>query len=115
MADSYPVFPDIAGLQYPLKEQTYMPKVRTEFENGVVQSRNRFTRPKKRFALKWERMPFEDRQTLDAFFVSTGANVFLWTHPLTGVQYKCIFSDDEFSGDWTELDDSDLTVNIEEV
>ena len=114
MAD-HPRFPDIAGLSYPLKEQTFLPKVRTEFESGVVQSRPRFTRPKKRFALKWSRLPYTDRLTLDAFFASVGADVFIWTHPLTGVDYKCIFSDDELGGDWVELDDSDLTVNIEEV
>ena len=114
MAD-YPSFPDIARPQYPLKEQTYLPKIRTEFENGVVQTRPRFTRSKKRFSLTWERLPVEDRQTLESFFVNTESDVFIWTHPISGTEYQCIFSDDELGGDWTELDDSNITLNIEEI
>ena len=114
MAD-YPNFPTIAGLSYPLREPFYKPKVRTEFENGVVQSRNRFTRGKKRFGLKWEKMPFDDCQTLQAFFDQTGASPFYWVHPLTGKRYTCIFSDDEFDPSLVELDFYDVTVNIEEL
>ena len=111
----YPYFPAIAGLSYPLREPLYKPKIRTEFENGVVQMRNRFTRAKKRFALKWEKMPFEDAQTLQAFFDQTGANVFLWEHPLTHKEYKCVFSDDELDIAFVELDFADVTANIEEI
>lgn len=112
---STPVFPVVAGLSYPLKESFYKPKVRTEFENGVVQSRSRWTRGKKKFALKWEKIPMQDKELLEKFFNDTGGDVFLWKHPLTGKQYKCMFTDDSFDASLVELDDYDLTLNIEEI
>ena len=111
----YPTFPTIAGLSYPLREPLYKPKSRTEFASGAVQSRDRFTRARKRFALKWEKMPFADCQKLEAFFSKTGADPFYWIHPLTAKKYTCIFSDDEFDASLVELDYYDVTVNIEEV
>ncbi len=113
MAD-LPRFPDIALPQYPLRDPLFLPKVRTDFESGKVQSRPRFTRSKRRFALKWERLPMEDRQTLEAFFTQIGSDKFIWTHPATGQEYTCIMSDDELDATWTELDDSDVNLNMEE-
>lgn len=112
---AYPAFPDICPPQTPLKDPLYKPKVRTEFENGTVQSRPRFTRAKKKFVLKWEKISREDRETLEAFFDAIGADVFVYTHPVTGRQYNCIISDDTFDGAYTEGDLSDVTLNIEEI
>lgn len=112
---SFPVFPAVAGLSYPLKESLYKPKVRMDFENGTVQSRARFTRAKRRFALKWEKMPAEDKDKIERFFDNMGGDVFLWKHPITGKQYRCIFSEDTFGPSLVELDFYDLTLNIEEI
>ena len=107
-------FPTVAGLNYPLKESTFYPKNRTEFENGAVQSRPRFTRAKRKFALKWDKLPLEEKNILEAFFIETGGGEFLWVHPLTGKEYTCLFSDDAFPADLVELDFYNVTVNIEE-
>lgn len=111
----YPYFPKVSGLSYPLKESLYKPKVRTEFENGMVQSRPRFTRAKKRFVLKWEKIPLEDKENLETFFNDIGGGVFIWTHPQTDKEYRCLMSDDTFESSLVEFVWWDVNLNIEEI
>lgn len=109
-----PRFPVVGGLSYPLREPLHKPKNRTEFENGTVQSRVRFTRSRKRFALQYKEIPMEDMERLQAFFDTTGADAFIFTHPLTGREYCCIISDDAFDASLVGLDWYDVNLNIEE-
>jgi hypothetical protein len=110
-----PQYPVVPGLTFPLRESYYKPKVRTEFENGMVQSRARFTRGKRRFGLKYDKIDPNDYETLRAFFDARGGESFRFLHPLTGKAYTCIFSDDDFEGSLVEGNWYDLSVNIEEV
>jgi hypothetical protein len=110
-----PLYPEVPGLTFPLRESYFKPKVRTEFENGMVQSRARFTRGKRRFALKYEKIDPDDCESLRAFFDARGGEAFRFKHPLTGKIYACIFSDDDFDSSLVVGNWYDLTLNIEEV
>jgi hypothetical protein len=114
MADT-PFLPSVDGLTFPLRESFFKPKVRTDFENGIVQSRARFTRGKRRFVLKYDKIDPADCETLRAFFDERGGQSFRFLHPLTGKQFTCIFSDDSFDPSLVEGNWYDVTVNIEEV
>ncbi len=114
MAD-LPQYPAIHNPTFPLRESFFKPKVRTEFENGTVQSRARFTRGKWRFGLKYDKIDPVDYETLREFFNVRGGESFRFVHPLTGKAYTCIFSDDVFEGNLVEGNWYDVTVNIEEV
>jgi hypothetical protein len=114
MSDT-PYFPSVQGLTFPFRESFFKPKVRTEFENGVVQSRARFTRGKKRFVLKYDKIEYQDYEILRAFFDVRGGESFIFTHPLSKKQYTCIFSDDEFEASIVAGNWYDVTIKIEEV
>ena len=109
-----PRFPVVGGLSYPLREPLHKPKNRTEFENGAVQSRVRFTKSRKRFALQYKEIPLEDMEILQTFFDTVGAGDFIFTHPLTGKEYRCMISDDDFDAALVRLDWYDVNMNIEE-
>ena len=86
-------FPDITAPSYGLEEETYRPQIRTEFENGAVQSRPRFTGTKKRWPnLSWAVLEESEFQTLEAFFIANQGLTFTWTHPVTSAVYTCRFS-----------------------
>lgn len=73
---------------YPLDEGSEDGVIRTQFENGVEQTRRRFTRQRKDYTLKWTRMSATDKSAFDTFFDTTtaaGALSFNWTHPITSV------------------------------
>jgi hypothetical protein len=110
-----PLYPDVPGLTFPMRESFFKPKVRMDFENGTVQSRARFTRGKKRFGLKYEKIDPVDCETLRAFFDARGGESFSFRHPLTGKTYICIFSDDDFDSSLVVGNWYDLTLNIEEI
>lgn len=110
-----PEFPQTLGApEYPLKEAFYKPQVRTEFENGSVQSRPRFTRGRHQFTLTWDAMPAADYATLEQFFNEFQSCLFWWAHPLTGKRYQCRFSGDKLEGELTELDFYKVSLAIEE-
>ncbi|HBC74254.1 MAG: hypothetical protein A2008_00685 [Candidatus Wallbacteria bacterium GWC2_49_35] len=73
---------------YPLSEGSEDGVIRSQFENGVEQTRRRFTRQRKDYTLKWTRMSATDKSTFDTFYDTTtaaGSLSFNWTHPITNV------------------------------
>jgi len=75
--------------QYPQRGQ-----VRTEFENGAVQSRARATSTRWVFVLGWRALSQTDYATLCTFFDTNLGTTFSWTHPITSTVYTCRFSED---------------------
>jgi hypothetical protein len=81
-------WPAITNPVYPLDEGSEDGVIRSQFENGVEQTRLRFTRQRKDYTLKWTRMSAADKATFDTFFDTTtaaGSLSFNWTHPITSV------------------------------
>lgn len=87
-------WPSIKNPVYPLDEGSEDGVIRSQFENGVEQTRRRFTRQRKDYTLRWTRMSAADKSTFDTFFDTTtaaGALSFNWTHPITSVTKECRF------------------------
>lgn len=86
-----------------LDETTVNRKMQSEFEKGYVQSRPKFTRPRKKFTLTWDETPHNpltdsEKKTLDQFFKDHGAETILFPHPFEdGNSYEVLFEDDNIS------------------
>ena len=106
-------FPSIATPQYPISESVYVPKVKTEFESGHVQSRKRGTKYPRRFRLIWDGLSSNDFESIVTFFKSTD-DTFTWTHPFTSVVYTVRFTDDELSSRLQEGNEYSVSLNLEE-
>lgn len=64
------------------------PAIRTEMENGMVQSRACFTRIRRSWTLSWNALEEADFQTVMEHYRGQkgGSEAFNWTHPLTKEQ-----------------------------
>lgn len=79
-------WPSIAVNAFPMDSAHEDGVLRTTFENGVEQARNKFTHTRKGWVLRWPAMSDTDRDTLATFFwttLSAGALSFSWTNPQT--------------------------------
>ena len=83
------------------KEMTVKEKMKSDFEAGYVQSRPKFTRPRKKFQLVWDDSPHnpltdDDKETLDQFFQDHGSETIYFPHPFkNGAIYNVLFEDPE--------------------
>ena len=66
------------------------PAIRTEMENGMVQSRARFTRVRKSWTLSWTIIKEADYQTVRAHWDTQkgGSDAFQWTNYTNGKTYN---------------------------
>ena len=61
-------FPDtIPNPEYPLGEDVEDSVLRSNFEDGTVQTRQKFTRVRTTFSVQWGNLPDEHKQTLEIF------------------------------------------------
>ncbi len=87
-------FPNIAPPSFPLEEDWEDVGISAGFEDGIEQSRARFTRSRGKWTLNWTAMTEEDYQALMLFWRETvkGKSAsFNWTHPMTGETYEVRF------------------------
>ena len=63
--------------------------IRSEFENGIVLSRARFTRLRKLFSVGYNFITSADKTKLEALQISVkiGAQTFFWTNPSNSTEY----------------------------
>lgn len=91
-------FPDIktpnSYSETPTKSQ-----IKSEFENGDVISRPRYSRGRMTMTIGWDNLPNSDYTTLKEFFYDNQGLTFTWTHPITSEDYTVRFSDDDI-GSW---------------
>ena len=61
------------------------PAIRTEMENGMVQSRARFTRIRRSWTLAWNALSEEDFQAVMTHYRGQkgGSDAFYWTNPIS--------------------------------
>lgn len=69
-------------------------QVRTEFEDGTVQSRARVTRGRWTFNLGWVALSQTNYTTLQSFFSAYIGTTFNWTHPVTSTVHVVRFGSD---------------------
>ena len=99
-----------------LEETTPDPAIRSEFEDGSVHTRPRYTRMRRTWILTWQSMSNVDYQTLRWFYSAQkgGSVSFQWSHPLEGGQRTVRFVG-ELTAKITERDYYSVTVKLEEV
>lgn len=84
-------FPNISQPSYPLKETPEDNSIRSQFEDGSLQSRRKFTRSRMKYQLSWNSLPKKEYDVLMNFIrneVYFSAVSFMWTHPQTGKQIE---------------------------
>jgi hypothetical protein len=88
------VFPNVANPVYPLDEGRENPAISSQMENGMVISRPRFTRIRKKWILKWTALKNNEYQLLMNFWeqMCGGSQEFQWVNPVTGVSYIVRFT-----------------------
>lgn len=69
-------------------------QVRTEFENGVVQSRARATSERMVFKLGWKGLSNTDWGSIKTHFAANIGGTFSWTHPISSTSYTVRYRDD---------------------
>ena len=84
-------FPNISQPSYPLKETPEDNSIRSQFEDGSLQSRRKYTRSRMKYQISWSHLPSEEYIDLMYFIqneVYGSAVSFMWTHPQTGKQIE---------------------------
>lgn len=111
-------FPDtIPAPEYPLGEELEDNVLRSTFEDGTVQTRQKFTRVRTTFTVSWGNLPDEHKQTLETFFKSTvkgGALPFNWTHPQSNTVKVVRFTEPP-KFDLTVLHYWNVSISLQEV
>lgn len=81
-------FPDtLPAPNYPLGEELEDSTLRSTFEDGTVQTRQKFTRIRTTYTVEWTNLPDTDKSVLQTFYkndVKGGALAFNWVHPQSG-------------------------------
>lgn len=79
--------------QLPFSGEHYKRALRTEFEDGSVQSRPVHLRARERFKLSWNALTEFEYQVLKQFFNDNQGLTFTWTNPVTeellNVRFDC--------------------------
>ena len=81
--------------EFPLDVDVYKPQVRTQFEDGVVQSRARATKARDIFRLVYRSLPEADKVLLKTHFEANVGGTFSWTNPQDSVTYTVRYKDDK--------------------
>ncbi len=76
-------------------------QIKSEFENGDVLSRPRYSRMRRIFTIGWENLPSAQYLELIDFFDENQGYTFTFEHPITEVLYTVRFSDDDI-GSWSQ-------------
>ena len=99
-----------------LEETTPDPAIRSEFEDGSVHTRPRYTRLRRTWTLTWQNLKGADYRTLRAFYVSQkgGSLTFTWQNPIERTTFTVRFTGD-ITAKYTEVDHWNVTVRLEEV
>lgn len=90
------MWPDIQNPST-LQETKIKGQLRSDFENGSVQSAAKWTRSRKKFELSWDSMSKTDKSTLETFFDNNLGGTFTWTNPADNQEYIVRFAEDEIN------------------
>ncbi len=89
-----PTFPSLTAKPiFPVTEQREDSVIKSDFEGGYINTRQRFTRIRRNFQVQYTNMSTSDKGTLDTFVdtVKGGADSFTWTHPITAAAHTVRF------------------------
>lgn len=99
-----------------LEETTPDPAIRSEFEDGSVQTRPRFTRMRRRWTLSWGNIQKSQYEVLREFYMNKkgGSLSFTWVNPMDGGVFTVRFVG-ELTAKTTEKYFYAVTVRLEQV
>lgn len=83
-------FPTLPNPEYPFEPEYEDNSITSQFEDGTVQSRRKFTRSRTSWTLKWNSMKQSDFSVLENFIKNIAcfkANTFNWINPADGKTY----------------------------
>lgn len=86
-----PSFPNITKPSYPFKVKHEDTSITSNFEDGSMLSRRKFTRSRKVFTLQWNNLPQAEYEILNDFIVNVvgfAAVAFEWTNPTDNRVYE---------------------------
>lgn len=84
-------FPEIRPPSYPIGMEVEDNSLRSNFEDGSMQSRVKFTRSRAKYTLKWNSLPQDEYDVLYEFITKTvkySAQSFNWTNPATNKEIE---------------------------
>lgn len=84
-------FPEIRPPSYPIGMEVEDNSLRSNFEDGSMQSRVKFTRSRAKYTLKWNSLPQDEYDVLYEFITKTvkySAQSFYWTNPATNKEIE---------------------------
>ena len=93
------------------------PAIRTELENGQVQTRARYTRMRRSWTLAWANMTNADYQLMFSHYVAQkgGSDSFTWTNPMNNTEYTVRYKEFSSGKAITPTIRTDFSVTLEEV
>lgn len=99
-----------------MDETTENPAIRTEMESGIVQTRPRFTRIRRKWKLSWDYMEGPSYRALRSFYqqMRGGSASFTWTHP-TEMSAVSVRFNGEIESSNQSYDYWRVSVSLEEV
>lgn len=108
------------NIQLPLtiSETTIDPAISSEMEDGIVVTRPRYTRIRRRWELSWQNMIAADYQTLRAFYNTQkgGSLSFLWGNPVgTDISPVTVRFTGDLTGKAAPMGVYSVTLTLEEV
>jgi phage-related protein len=83
-------WPSITNPDYPLKETPEDNTIKSTFEDGSVQVRQKFSKCRTTYTLTWNQLKTDEFKKLDSFIkndAKMGVNTFVWTHPELGTKH----------------------------
>ena len=84
-------FPEIRAPSYPIGMEVEDNSLRSNFEDGSMQSRVKFTRSRAKYTLKWNSLPQDEYEILYEFItkkVKYSAKSFNWTNHATNKEIE---------------------------
>ena len=110
------MWPDI---QLPLNitETTLNPAIASEMEDGIVVTRPRYTRIRRRWELNWQNMREADYKTLRSFYEAQkgGSLSFAWINPVGNNTVSTVRFSGDLTGKAAPMGVYSVTVTLEEV
>lgn len=81
---------NVINPSYPLGEEYENTSIVSKFDDGSMQSRRKFTRSRKTFSVKWNKLNKEEFVIIRDFIINVAqfsANAFEWVNPIDNVTY----------------------------
>lgn len=91
---TYPVLTIKPSIE--LDEEYEEVRIKSNFESGRESVRTKFTKSRRTFTFRYDKLPTVDKEDIEDFYIDTlvyGTYTFTWEHPQSGVNFGVRFVD----------------------